>query len=164
MKKDKHDPLKKLWDDSPVPDIAEKEWEEVWSGIHRRLKVPRTTSTRPGWLQGLSYAAVLIIGIFIGLYGQNMTPQDMPEAHAPGINTEIPDPKATDPEGTSGGVLPVEVKSDEGIAFLGLKDVDIQTTGQTEEGLKEYRLTAYTPRGVKIVWDYSDLKPLENNL
>ena len=158
MNKGKNDLLKRLFKKAPPPKISNSEWDPVWDRIHAKTRKAMPTSLWNVWKQGLSYAAVLIIGIGMGVIGANFGQANGTLAHSPDSG-----PKESGPETVSVKDQEPE-QSSEGLELFGLKNVKVKPLKEVEGEPVEYRLTGFTQGGVKIIWDYPALKPIEKRI
>jgi len=143
--------LKETFQNSAPPAVSPGEWEAVWSDV--AASHPRTRKPRLRLAGALAFAATFFFGVGFGLWA---SVQFKPSSPPPSPGASAP---AAESDRSSDEVQPTLASQEDGMDLFGLKNVQIETLGPSVMGLKRYRLTAQTPRGIPVVWNYYGGQP-----
>ena len=149
-----NDKIKEAFRNTEPPLVQNHEWENIWQNTVYSLAKSKVQPVKKNILrQGFAYAAIFILGIGIGILGSRFSSTSDTNS----INNDISKPVNIE-QSVKEDNTPV-VKS-KGFEFCGLENVEIEPITKPESNTLEYRLTANTPRGIKVVMDYPALDSL----
>ncbi len=162
MNKNREDIVKQAWKQAPPPPVSAQEWEAVWDRVVGTLPLPSAPRPRRAWLPALGYAVVFLAGVGVGVWGAFLAgPAVGPSPSSVEQPAVIEGDKGMSDRGGPALATLSGPSVSEGIdiEMLGLQDVKVETVEGATPGIKQYRMTAVTPRGVKVVWNYPAEEP-----
>jgi len=167
MKEKNSELLKQAWKEAPPPSVLPGEWETIWSrlvGSPNRLPVSRSPRR---WLQAAAFAVVFLAGVGFGLWGGWLVrPAVGPSSSSVEQPTILEGGSQIPGKGTATLAALSSTSIPEGIdiEMLGLRDVRMEAVEEPGQEGRRYRMTAFTPRGIKIVWNYPADEPETHSL